>query len=371
MAAVYAARIGHAQSKAVLLAMADHAADDGSSIHPSVETLAEKTELSRRTVQRALADLKTLGLIHEVSRRADAACHYRIDLWAVEARRRPERHEQRKRRSASVTPLSRRRSASVTPLSETDQSIRGVSVTPPGRKGRQRDAGRSVRGVTVTPEPVVEATTNVKDEPEARSLSASATLRRTEAALVPVNEQNGTHGLAEAETGPIHVKATVVGETTATWNAYAAAYAERYGAPPIRNAKNSGMLAQFLKRVPRAEAPAIAEHYVRSSFALYVKALHPVDLLLRDAEKLRTEWATGRRVTEHRAREADKMQGKGDFVRELIEEAKREEVEAAAAPQPQPEPPQPEPKRPAPPSQYQDFTGQPEAAWDRFLRGGR
>jgi pyocin large subunit-like protein len=134
MAAVFAARIGDAPSKAVLLAMADYAADDGSSIHPSVETLTEKTELSRRTVQRALADLKKQGLIHEVSRRADAACHYRIDLWEVEVRRYPERPKKRSRRSASATPLSNRRSVSVTPPREQ------VGASERRTRGCQRDA---------------------------------------------------------------------------------------------------------------------------------------------------------------------------------------------------------------------------------------
>lgn len=55
----------------VALALADHADHDGRNAYPSVDTLALKTELHRRTVQRALADLVARGILeieHEHSR---------------------------------------------------------------------------------------------------------------------------------------------------------------------------------------------------------------------------------------------------------------------------------------------------------------
>lgn len=45
-----------------------------------------------------------------------------------------------------------------------------------------------------------------------------------------------------------------------------------------------------------------------------------MDALLADAEKLRTEWVTGRRVTATAAWEADRLQEKGDMWRRIIEE---------------------------------------------------
>jgi len=84
--------------------------------------------------------------------------------------------------------------------------------------------------------------------------------------------------------------------TAATWEAYAAAFELRYGAPPPRNASLNGRLANFVKRVPVAEAPDIAAHYVASNDPMYTKNGHPVSFLLRDAERLRTEWVTGQRI---------------------------------------------------------------------------
>jgi hypothetical protein len=84
--------------------------------------------------------------------------------------------------------------------------------------------------------------------------------------------------------------------TAATWEAYAVAYERRYGAPPPRNASINGRLANFVRRVPVAAAPAIAAHYVASNDPGYSRNGHPVSLLLRDAEKLHTEWVTGQRI---------------------------------------------------------------------------
>lgn len=55
--------------KLVMLALADHAADDGTSVYPSVETIAKKTCLSETAVRKTLKELRSdLGLI-KITRR--------------------------------------------------------------------------------------------------------------------------------------------------------------------------------------------------------------------------------------------------------------------------------------------------------------
>jgi len=71
---------------------------------------------------------------------------------------------------------------------------------------------------------------------------------------------------------------------------------ERYGVDPVRNAKVNGQLAQFVARLG-VDSPQVAAFFVGLQDQFYVKQMHPVDLLLRDAEKLRTRWATGKRST--------------------------------------------------------------------------
>lgn len=115
-------------------------------------------------------------------------------------------------------------------------------------------------------------------------------------------------------------------DSAATWDAYRVAYVARYECEPTRNAKVNGQVSHFLQRVPREEAPDIAAHYVTSNNLRYVSAGHGWGDLLRDAEKLRTEWLTGRTGTLHGAREADRRAGRGAQYDELIGKLQREEA---------------------------------------------
>ena len=53
--------------------------------------------------------------------------------------------------------------------------------------------------------------------------------------------------------------------------------------------------------------------------------MHPVNLLLRDCEKLRTEWATNRQITRSQAQMADRTQTNANAFGALIAEAKARE----------------------------------------------
>jgi hypothetical protein len=111
-----------------------------------------------------------------------------------------------------------------------------------------------------------------------------------------------------------------------TWAAYAAAYQARYGAAPVRNAKVNAQIAQLVSRLGHEEAPRVAAFYVGHNGQLYVRAVHGVDLLLRDAEGLRTQWAQGRQITQTQATMADRTATNGEAFRSLIEEARAREV---------------------------------------------
>ena len=107
-----------------------------------------------------------------------------------------------------------------------------------------------------------------------------------------------------------------------TWEAYSDAYERRYKAKPVRNATVNGQISSFIKRIGFDEAPMVAAFYVYHNNSFYVQKMHTVGLLLADAEKLRTEWATNRQVTNTQARQADKTQARGNVFNKLIEEAK-------------------------------------------------
>lgn len=123
----------------------------------------------------------------------------------------------------------------------------------------------------------------------------------------------------ETEFSP--VAALPVAPTSEIWDSYRSAYLQRYGAEPVRNATVNAQLAQVVKRLGSEEAPDVAAFYVGHNGAFYAGRMHPVGLLLNDCEKLRTEWATGHRMTATKARQLDKTQATGDVFAKLIAEA--------------------------------------------------
>ena len=112
--------------------------------------------------------------------------------------------------------------------------------------------------------------------------------------------------------------------TTDTWGSFSQAYLNRYGVEPTRNAKVNGQLAQFCKRVPIEEAPAIAAFYVGHNNAFYLRVAHSTDALLKDAEKLRTEWQTGRKVTGRKALQDEQTSTNFDNAERAIEMMRKE-----------------------------------------------
>ena len=139
---------------------------------------------------------------------------------------------------------------------------------------------------------------------------------------LPIPDSPSSTGTAEGCAPPSAPKAKAEPQTSQTWKAYGHAYLLRYGVEPVRNATTSGQLAKFVKRIGVDEAPHVAAFFVQHNAQFYVKKMHSVGLLLADAEKLRTEWATNRRVTDTEARQADKTQALGSAFQELIEEAR-------------------------------------------------
>lgn len=96
-------------------------------------------------------------------------------------------------------------------------------------------------------------------------------------------------------------------KTAAVWQAYAEAYEQRYHVIPTRNAKVNSQLAQFVTRVPLEEAPEIAQFYVEHPEKFYLLKQHPVWILLRDAEGLRTQWQAKIKITSSTLTQVEKQ----------------------------------------------------------------
>jgi uncharacterized protein YdaU (DUF1376 family) len=111
-------------------------------------------------------------------------------------------------------------------------------------------------------------------------------------------------------------RASVSGET---WESYRSAYKSRYGVDPVRNRTVNSILCRVVEKLGATEAPKVAAFYLTHHGAFYVQKMHPVNLLLADAEKLRTEWATNTKMTNGAVRNAE-------FQDNVVEQVKRVEA---------------------------------------------
>lgn len=128
-----------------------------------------------------------------------------------------------------------------------------------------------------------------------------------------------SEGLKEAPSRPAEKAADIISPATQTWRAFKEAYAIRYKVDPTWNAKVAGQIKNFVARVPGEEAPKIAAFYLKHNGARYVASGHGIGLLLMDAEKLRTEWLSGNKITSGQVRSADA----GDSMMAQVERLQR------------------------------------------------
>lgn len=105
-----------------------------------------------------------------------------------------------------------------------------------------------------------------------------------------------------------------------TWKSYSSAYFARYGTEPVRNATVNSQVKSFVKRLSYDESPQVAAWFLDHTASFYVSGGHGFNLLLKDAEKLRTEWATGRRMNGTKARQVERAGSMIDAVNEILSE---------------------------------------------------
>lgn len=128
---------------------------------------------------------------------------------------------------------------------------------------------------------------------------------------------------ARKRAGPDSAAAKAIRQNT--WTAYSDAYEFRYGVPPVRDAKANVAIKNFCRSIAANECSAVAQFYLQNSSSFYVGKGHAPIHLAADAAKLRTEWATGRQITNTEAMLADKTAARKNTFQPLIDEAKQRE----------------------------------------------
>lgn len=98
----------------------------------------------------------------------------------------------------------------------------------------------------------------------------------------------------------------------AAWEAYRGAYSRLFHCEPVRNVKTNSLIRQLCKRLPMWNVQHVLSFYVGHGNAFYAQRMYPLDLAVKDAESLYTQWETGISVTQStmdQFKQREKMRG--------------------------------------------------------------
>ncbi|MDT0138081.1 hypothetical protein [Acidovorax sp. PRC11] len=265
----------------------------------------EETGLRRAEQETARKRLIALGAMEEERRGIPAKLFYRVNFQELEAQ--------------LLTAEAARNQDCGNPAiksAEAPQSGTPESSTP--------DCGNPANRTAVTPQSKIRKTTSeTTSETTADTSPAGADAPAEPPAPRRFTAPNGTIYEIPGELSYPLEKS----KTFKAWMAYAITYFVRYAAWPVWNASVAGQMAKFIDRVGADAAPRVAVHYVRRVAEQFVvQQMHPVRLLLADAEKWHTQASTGTGMTRVQAQQEDRTAGNLD----AIEEAKRLSRERAA-----------------------------------------
>lgn len=268
--------------KAVLISLADQANDDGV-CWPAVGTIAARCCMSARAVRTAMDHLEAVGLLTR-DRRFNSSTVYKVTPANFDKAAAPSKAG-RKSGKGGTAP-----GAGAAPL----------AGGAPAAGGDAPHAGGDAPGAGLGLRPV----------PPNRHITLNE----------PSGEPSSPAGLPAAPLA-VDSETDLQAACRATWAAYATAYRTRHGVAPVRNAKVNSNVRQIVQRLGHTEAPLVAAWFLTVNERYVVQNMHDLGALLAKCEAYRTQWATGRQVTEEAARQTDKTQtnlGAADAAKALL-----------------------------------------------------
>ncbi|MFL4597031.1 helix-turn-helix domain-containing protein [Stenotrophomonas maltophilia] len=262
--------------KAVLISLADQANDEGV-CWPAIATIGKRCCMSARAVRTAMDHLEVVGLLTR-ERRFNSSNVYAVtpDKFNADAAAAKGKRKTAKGGDA--------RGAGDAPRAG------GAPDAPPGAPHAVGDAPGA--GLEVRPVPPNRHITPIEpsDEPPVPALVAPPTEEELEAQMQEACK--------------------------ATWTAYRTAYRLRHGVDPVRNAKVNTNVRGLVKRLGREEAPQVARWFLSVNEQYAAKRMHDLGVLLAGAEAYRTQWATGRQMTQASAHQQDQTQSNANAAYE-------------------------------------------------------
>ncbi|WP_414497214.1 helix-turn-helix domain-containing protein [Stenotrophomonas maltophilia] len=268
--------------KAVLISLADQANDEGV-CWPAIATIGKRCCMSARAVRTAMDHLEVVGLLTR-ERRFNSS-----NVYAVT----PDKFN-----ADAAAPKGKRKAA------------KGGDAPGAGAEPHAGGAPDAPRGAPAAGGGAPGAGLEVRPVPPNRHITLNE----------PSGEPSFPVGLP-ATPPVVDSKTELQAACRATWTAYATAYRERHSVAPVRNAKVNANVRQIVQRLGHGEAPLVAAWFLTVNERYVVQNMHDLGALLAKCEAYRTQWATGRQVTEEAARQTDKTQtnlGAADAAKALL-----------------------------------------------------
>lgn len=256
--------------------------------YKSQEEWEEETGLSRTEQETARKRLIKAGVMEEDRRGLPARLFYRVKAVELEAK------------LLAATPQKSRLRKSC------NQECR----KPAGMSAGKLQAGLQETGEQVSGDPAI-IHTEITTETTTDILSGAGN-------PAPVAGCSGAPAVLSNGQQEDQKETAFQGKCRETWKAYGEAYNHRYGIPPVRNAKINTLVKNLVQRLG-ADAPAVAAFYVQCvNEAFVVRKSHDLGTLVASAESYRTQWATGRTMTQGIARQIDSTQTNASVADEAI-----------------------------------------------------
>ena len=254
--------------KMLLLALCDHANDDGV-CYPSQEKLAQKCSMGERTVISHIQWLERRGIVSR------------------------ERRQNTQRRKSDLY--------QITLSNYTPEPANSAPANSAPAKFFPEPAN-------FAPSEPANFAPSYKEEPSVFNHQIEPSWVGSGIAAAPEAEilEAETPKSAKPKTADEKIRANP--DNVKTWNAYAAAYRRRYGILPESNRKTRGQVAQFVKLVGAEKAPLLAAYFPTHNGRWFVQCRHEFGLLLKSYQQIATDYATGQQMTETRARQAESTQ---------------------------------------------------------------
>ncbi|WP_423171245.1 helix-turn-helix domain-containing protein [Stenotrophomonas maltophilia] len=268
--------------KAVLISLADQANDEGV-CWPAIATIGKRCCMSARAVRTAMDHLEVVGLLTR-ERRFNSS-----NVYAVT----PDKFN-----ADAAAPKGKRKAA------------KGGDASGTGAAPHAGGAPDAPRGAPAAGGDAPGAGLEVRPVPPNRHITLNE----------PSGEPSFPAGLP-ATPPVVDSETELQAACRATWTAYATAYRERHSVAPVRNAKVNANVRQIVQRLGHSEAPLVAAWFLTVNERYVVQNMHDLGALLTKCEAYRTQWATGRQVTEEAARQTDKTQtnlGAADAAKALL-----------------------------------------------------